>query len=215
MPGRSAQEHFTLPRTVSTMASLSKLLLNLHQGLLASDAAAAQRAEVATVVAARCCPHVAQAADGWQGDLAADKREEACWHAANALRDYIQALSASPAFSCQAACSQRGPRIPGKRAVAAVIEAVQLVAEALQAVVGVPSLRAMRLSDEGGVSLPATVYSILTHVAISFLGQELPGRQVRLTSCIDGELVFPMVLALLSLLCGQVRWDQGITMPCC
>lgn len=103
--------------------------------------------------------------------------------------------------------SQRGQHVTGKRAVAAVTEVAQLVAEALRTVVGVPSLCDVRVPGflQGGASLPAVVCVSVISFGCHSLAQELHGRQVQLTSCADGEQVLPMAQALLSLLRAQVR----------
>lgn len=192
---------------VSTLVGLSRFHLDLHERLLASDAAAAQRTEFAAVAAARCCLRVARAAESWQGERATNLQKYASTHAMQALLEHLQALHVSPAFSCQAAYSQRGQHVTGKRAVAAVTEVAQLVAEALRTVVGVPPLCGVRVPGflQGGASLPAVVCVSVISIGCHSLVQELPGRQVQLTSCADGEQVLPMAKALLSLLRAQVR----------
>lgn len=63
----------------------------------------------------------------------------------DALTVFIDALGKSPAFSCQASCRPGAPRVPGRRAVAAAIDALQLIAEVLQAVAGMPALLRVHL----------------------------------------------------------------------
>lgn len=161
---------------VKPMLYFGMFHLCLHEELLASDAAAAQRTEAAAVVGARSCLHVARAVDGWQGDLAGTGKEFACKYAGDALLYYLEALDLSPAFSCAAARSQGSPRIPGNRALAAVMEVLQLAAEALQAVVDVPSLGHIEAAKygEGGASISAAICSAVSHIAGSSELQTLP-----------------------------------------
>lgn len=184
------------------LASFGRLHQDLHVLLLSRDAAAAQRTEAAAVAAARCCLRVARAVDGWQREQAATK-EAAFASAVDALSVFIDALCTSPVFSCQAALRPGGTCVPGRRAVAAVIDMLQLVAGALQAVAGMPALRRVRLPGFPR-SLPAGLCKEAMFLGGLFLRQTLPGRLVRLTSCVEGEQVMPMVKALLGMLCAQV-----------
>lgn len=184
------------------MVGFGRLNTDVHKRLLASNAAAAQRTEAVAVAAARCCLSVARAVDGWQGELAASQQVDARWNALSLLEDQLAALDISPAFSCAAAGGRGSARVPGRQAVAAVIEVLQLAAEAVQAVVGIPSLRDCW---EGGATPPAAICVAVSNIVNRFLWQRLPGGQVSLTRCIEGEQVQPMLRALLSVLRVQVR----------
>lgn len=190
------------------MVGFGRLNTDVHKRLLSSNAAAAQRTEAAAVAAARCCLSVARAIDGWQGELAASQQMDARWNALSLLEDQLAALNISPAFSCAAAGGRGSARVPGRQAVAAVIEALQLAAEAVQAVVGIPSLRDIHLPDycEGGATPPAAICVAVSNIVNRFLWQRLPGGQVPLTRCIESEQVQPMLRALPSVLRVQVRW---------
>lgn len=199
------------PLMVMSFACLSLLHCHVHVRLLESDAAAAQRSEATAVAAARCCLRAARAIDGWQGELAAAKGL-VLTTIMGACTRYLDGLSLSPAFSCAAARRQDSPRVPGRRAVAAVIEVAHLAAEALRAVAGMPCLRAVHLAGicQGGASLPVVLCSRLASIASAFLQQKLPVRQVLLTSCIGGEQAKAMLHALMALLCAQVRWRAAL-----
>lgn len=204
--GTHAAETYLGPDSMLfAMAGFSSLHYNLHERLRASDAAAAQRTEAGAVAAAHSCLRAARAVEGWQGELAAKKRgvfEDAI----DAFTVHLCVLNLGPAFSCEAATSPGSPRIPGGRAVAAVMEAVQLAAEALQAVAGLPSLRAVQLRTfSRGGSVPVGICSVAAEVGWQFLSQTLPGLQVQLLHCIRGEQVQPMAPALLRLLHAEVR----------
>lgn len=184
------------------LASFGRLHHDLHVLLMDRDAAAAQHTEAAAAAAARCCLRVARAVDGWQRERAATKRED-FKSALDAFDVFIWTVRICPAFSCSATLRGSSTRVPGRRAVAAVIDMLQLSAEVLQAVVGMPALHNVCLTGFPR-SLPAGLCKEAMSLGGLFLRQTLPGRQVRLTSCVEGEQVMPMVKALLGMLCAQV-----------
>lgn len=192
----------------------SRLHRDLHTRLLESDAAAAQRTETVAVAAARCSLRAAWAVDGWQGELAAIRRQT-LEDALDSFTVYLQALDIRPAFSCKAACCHGGPHVPGRRAVAAAIDALQLEAEALQAVAGLPSMRAAHVCGFhlGHASLAVAVCFIAYQVGWIFLSQHIPGRQVLLINFVKGEQLQPMLRALLRLLCAKVRYPAALPWP--
>lgn len=201
----AVSRQLTPPYMGAAMHAFGALHGDLHERLLAADAADAQRTEAAAVAAAHCCLRLVRAMDGWQGELAANERDGACWHAVAALQEYLLMLCIRPAFSCEAACRPGGTRVPGKRAVAAVIEMLQLVADVLETVAGMPSLREILHRYGDGVSnLPVDTCSAAAPLGWMYLVQMLPGRQLLLSSCIKGEQVQSMLSALKSLLCAQV-----------
>lgn len=211
----AAQKCFAPAAIMMAMEGLSYLHNGVHARLLASNAAAAQRTEDAAVAGARCCLRMVRAAEAWQGEQAAKQREGACHSAMVALLAYLKALSShGAAFSCEAACCHSGPCIPGKQAVAAVIEAVHLASEVLQTVAGMPSMHGVCWpgKSQADGSMTAAICLSALHIGCDFVQQKLPGRRVRLARCIEGEQVEPMVRALMGLLCAQVR--QRAACPC-